>query len=107
MRIGARLQIPLNHLGVIAKFNGINVLQTRGHIKISFQTYLDKVLDIHKWQEREPGLNPIPMRNDTVYQTAIETVIPPADPGKQKELRDAHFNYRQVIGEAIYAMVTC
>ena len=47
-RIGNKLQVPLNHLGVIAKFNGIDVLQTRSHIKISCQTYLDKVLDTHK-----------------------------------------------------------
>ena len=105
-KIGNKPQVPLNHLGVIAKFNGIDVLKTRGHIKISCQTYLDKVLDSHKWQERKPGPNPIPMRNDSVYQSALETAIPPADPGKQKELHDAHFNYRQVIGEAIYAMVT-
>ena len=85
---------PCIPYGVIAKFNGIDVLQTQGHIKIACQTYLDKVLDGHKWQEREPGLNPIPMHNDTTYQTAIETAIPPADPGKQKELHDAHFNYR-------------
>ena len=47
------------------------------------------------------------MQNDNVYQSALETATPPADPGKQKELHDAHFNYRQVIVEAIYAMVTC
>ena len=81
-KIGNKLQVPLNHLGVIAKFDGIDVLQTRGHIKISCQTYLDKVLDSHKWQESEPGLNPIPMRNDSVYQSALETAIPPVDPGK-------------------------
>ena len=106
-QIGAKLQVPLNHLGVIAKFNRIDVLQTRGHIKISCETYLDKVLDSHKWQEREPGVNPIPIRTDSTHQSAIEISIPPVDPGKQKELHDAPFNYRQVIGEAIYAMVTC
>ena len=100
-QIGAKLQVPLNHLGVIAKFNGIDVLQTWGHIKLSCHTYLDKVLDSHKWQERKPGVNPIPMRNDNVYQSAIETTIPPSNLSKKKELHDAHFNYRQVIGEAI------
>ena len=47
------------------------------------------------------------MRNDSVYQSALERATPPADPGKKKELHDVHLNYRQVIGEAIYAMVTC
>ena len=92
---------------MIAKFNGIDVLQTRGHIKIPCHKYLEKVLDSHKWQECEPGVNPISIRDGKVYQTAIKTVMPPSDPGKQKELHDAHFNYRQVIGESIYVMVTC
>ena len=47
------------------------------------------------------------MRNGSAYQTAIEIVVPSDDPGKQKALHDAHFNYHQVIGEAIYVMVTC
>ena len=106
-QIRAKLHVPLNHLGVIAKFNGIDVLQMRSHIKISCQTYLDKVLDGHKWQERQPGVDPIPMQNDSVYQAAIKIAIPPSDPGKQKELHDAHFNYRQVIGEVIYAITMC
>ena len=37
------------------------------------------------------------MHNDSTYQSAIKTAIPPAGPGKQKELHDAHFNTRQVI----------
>ena len=41
-KIGNKLQVPLNYLGVIATFNEIDVLQTRGQIKISCQTYLDK-----------------------------------------------------------------
>ena len=92
-KIGNKLQVPLNHLGGIAKFNGIDVLQTRSHIKISCQTYLNKVWDSHKWQEREPGLNTIPMRKDSVFQSALETAVLPADPGKQKEPPHAHFNY--------------
>ena len=52
-------------------------------------------------------MNPIPTHNDSVYQAAIETVNPPYDPVKQNELHDTHFNYRQVIGKVIYAMVTC
>ena len=45
--------------------------------------------------------------NESVYQTIIKPAILPEDPGKQKELHGAHFNYRQVIGEAMYAIVAC
>ena len=46
------------------------------------------------------------MCNASVFQSALETAILPADPGKQKELHDAHFKYRQIIGEDIHAMAT-
>ena len=48
-QIRCKLQVPLNHLGVIIRFNGIVVLRTKSHTKISCQqTYLEKVLDGHK-----------------------------------------------------------
>ena len=48
------------------------------------------------------------MQNDSTYQAWLETVTPPTTLAEQKQLHDSHFNYRHVIGEAIYAMVvTC
>ena len=46
-QIGSKLQVPINHYGVIAGFNSIDVLQTKSCIKVVYQTYLNKVLDGH------------------------------------------------------------
>ena len=47
------------------------------------------------------------MRNDSASQGMLESAELPSCHKEQKRLHDAHFNYQQVIGEAIYAMVTC
>ena len=46
------------------------------------------------------------MKDNSAYQTKLETAAKPT-PNKAKALQETHFNYRQAIGKAIYAMVTC
>ena len=50
--------------------------------------------------------DPIPMRDDSKHQTELETATPPTI-AEAKALQNDHFNYRQAIGEAMHAMVTC
>ena len=106
-KIDAKLSVPLHQLGGIEKFNVIDVVQSNSFIKISCLSYLDKILDGHNWQETESTPNPIPMRSDSTSQGMLESTDLPSSPTEIKRLHDAHFNYRQVIGEEIYAMVTC
>jgi hypothetical protein len=103
-KVGAQLQVPLNDLRILKKFNGVDVLQARDYTKISCQTFITKVLKHHGWDEPTTQHNPIPMRNDTAYQAQIESAILPETPEEQQQLQREHFNYRQAIGEAIYAM---
>ena len=84
----------------------MDVQQTQDYVKISCESYLDKVLDNHEWQETITQHNPIPMKDDSKYQTELETTDLPT-PTEATALKQSHFNYRQAIGEAIYAMVTC
>lgn len=103
-QVGQYLSVPLNDLGIIKKFNGIDVTQAQNYVKISCESFLDKVLDHHGWQETITQRNPIPMRDDNTYQTQLEIARPPETIQEQQQLREENFNYRQVIGEAIYAM---
>ena len=104
--IGKQLTVPLHLLGRITEFNGVDVTQTRDYIKISCETYINEVLDNHQWQETITQHNPIPMKDDSKYQTELETATPPTLE-EATALKNEHFNYRQAIGEAICAMVTC
>jgi hypothetical protein len=103
-QIGAQLQVPLNDLGTLTKFNGLDIVQTRDYTKIHCQSFLTKVLKQHGWEETITQHNPVPMRNDTTYHAQMEGALLPATPEAAQQLQEEHFNYRQAIGEAIYAM---
>jgi hypothetical protein len=79
-KIGAQLQVQLNDLGILKKFNGVNVLQTRDYTKIYYETFITKVLKHHGWEETITQHNPIPMRNNTAYQAQIEMATLPSTP---------------------------
>jgi hypothetical protein len=107
-QIQSKMTNELNDLGIIKRFNGMDVLQTRQYVKISCQTYIDKIISHHDWANERHSNKPIPMRNDSSYLAELELSVGPDDPKAQRELEEQMgFNYRQVIGEAIFAMTLC
>ena len=104
--IGKFLKVPLNDLGVIKKFNGVNIQQTRWYIKISCQDYLLKILESNGWLDLKASNQPIPMRQDPTYHRQLELAERPTSPQQQEHIqKDAGFSYRAAIGELIYALV--
>ena len=73
------MTIKIKHIGVIDRFNGIDIAQTRHYIKISNQTYFDKILETKKLPSKPNHLHPIPMNPDPVYNREIEESIPLTD----------------------------
>jgi hypothetical protein len=99
---------PLNELGVIKCFNGLDIQQTRHYIKISCQTYINKIVEHHEWQHEHTANLPIPMHNSSTYQANLELFYGPKDVKEQQELEtQMEFSYRQAIGELIFAMTIC
>ena len=109
--INKSLTINVKELGMISRFNGVDILQSRNFIKLSNETYIDKVLENHqKWLKNAtplPSIRPIPMRDNTEYIREIENSSPLDSTEKDLLEEDIGFTYRQAIGELIYAMVTC
>ena len=74
-RIGAMIQErminPLNNLGTIRKFNGVNIEQTQSYNHVHCKTYINKIVEHHGWQHLETANKPVPMRTDTEYQSRI------------------------------------
>jgi hypothetical protein len=107
-QVGKGLTVPLHNLGILNKFNGVDIKQTRDYVKISCKSFLTEVITQHGWEETIEQHNPIRMQNDTVYQAQLESTELPTTKSEQKQLHNKFFIYRQCIGEAIYAMtVTC
>ena len=99
---------PLNDLGVIKRFNGMDTQQTKHYVKLHAATYISKIIEHHGWQNEKTSNTPVPMRNDSTYQAQIQLEEGPNDPKEQKQLeQQMQFNYRQAIGELIFAMTLC
>ena len=108
--ISNKLSAPMHKLGVINRYNGIDVMQTQDYIKIHNATYLTKILKNHAWLQdvQKTHVNPIPMKEGTKYQQLLETVKPPETEQEKSDLEmEMGFSYRVAIGEAMFAMVTC
>ena len=107
-QIGENLIVPLNDLGQIQKFNGVNILQTKHYIKVSCEDYLRKILTQHAWHNLPAAQKPVPMQSNSQHQTQLEsTPIQPLNPKEQLDHQNqAGFSYRAAIGELIYALIT-
>jgi hypothetical protein len=98
----------LHDLGVIKRFNGLDIHQTRDYLKISCEIYIDKIVSHHGWQNEKAADRPVPMRNDAAYQATLELATAPETEKEQRELEKAMgFSYRQAIGELIFALTIC
>ena len=104
--IGKHLQVPLNNLGLIKKFNGVNILQTRWFIKVSCEDYITRILTDRNWLTLKAANLHVPMRSDPTYQCQLEAATRPKDEKEQHLIQQqAGFFYMMAIGELIYALV--
>ena len=77
-----------------------------GYITISCEDYISKLLEMHDWTKLKAAHKPIPMRDDSTYQRALELATGPTTSQEQEHIqKQAGFSYRAAIGELIYAMV--
>ena len=98
---------PMNELGILKRFTGVDIHQTKQYIKISSETYIKKICEHHQWTNEHAATKPIPMRSDSKYHAELETTEGPDDPDQQQKLQhEMKFSYRQAIGELIFAMTT-
>ncbi len=108
--INSKMTIEVKKLGMITRFNGVDVLQTRHYVKLSNATYIKKILANHPWLTHEaypPSLYPLPMRADSMYQRKLELALQLTAQALDAKETELGFSYRQGIGEILYALITC
>ena len=104
------LKAPLKNLGIVNRFNGVEVDQTKYYVKIHNIHYIEKILTRHSWLHYVYKLSkaPVPMRSESKYLTEMENSKEPESEKERRELEiRLKFNYRQALGKILYAMVTC
>ena len=106
--INQHMRIEVKQLGVIDRFNGVDVHQTRDYIKITCEKYLFNMLKHHDWLATTPHIAPIPLQSDPRLMAKLEQATPPTTIAAKEDLKQRMgFHYRQVIGEVIYPMMKC
>ena len=104
------MTIDIKDLGRLNRYNGVDISQTKYYIKLSNETYINKLLEEHAWLLQDDDISniPIPTKNETTFNQRLETAVPPTDDELRRKLQlDMGLNYRQAIGELIFLMVTC
>jgi hypothetical protein len=103
------LRIPMHNMGVIDRYNGNDVLQTRHYIKLHCSTYLKKMLNSHTWLDTQQiSINPTPFPTDKTYLRQLQdTTVPQTQAEKESLQHKMKFKYRQVMGEIMFPMVKC
>ena len=112
--IDNKLTFPLKRMGLVKLFNGMDVIQTRNYIKISVETYINKIMPkylidpVNLRIEKFKAIKPTPLPTQKAFETAFCKSVGDPDPQVQAKLaKQMGFNYRSAVGELIYALVTC
>jgi hypothetical protein len=95
--------------GISNRYNGLDVHQTRHYIKLSCETYINRLLSTHGWETPSPNSSDrpdlVPLHPDVA--TRIALLVGPAEgtPEHHELAQKVGFSYRQLLGELIYAYV--
>jgi hypothetical protein len=96
-------------LGISHRYNGLDVHQTRHYIKLSCETYIQRVLQTHGWETPGPKESDrpdsVPLHPDVASKIAL--LSGPAEGSTEFSVLAAEmkFGYRQLLGELIYAYI--
>jgi hypothetical protein len=110
--IDGKLLIPMKHQGLVTLYIRLDILQTKDYIKVSCETYINRISNIHLdqgWMKSylisdQPTLLP----TTPPFLKALQTKEGDPDPVVQRALKKKMgFSYRSGIGQLVYAMVCC
>jgi hypothetical protein len=101
--------MDVKDLGLIGRFNGVDIFQTKYYVKLTCERYITKMLQSHNWLITGPlPTHPIPLPSEQDFIKSLEQAIPPQTvQAKQQLQHEMGFSYRQVIGELIWPMIKC
>ena len=106
-------KVPLKYLGLLDDFNGVKIQQSAENVVLSAEGYIERVLRTHGWEtpsRTDPAPNRcVPFSPDTLTQIYkdFDPQWTEDTPKFQERENEKGFKYRSVLGELMYAYVTC
>ena len=101
--------IEIPDVGIFERYNGIDIIQTRDYVKVSCESYLDRLFQTHGWDKPPSKASPymVPL-NPTTANDLMKVEGPPEKSPEARALAIKNgFSYRNLLGELIYAFVIC
>ena len=106
--IDSKMSAPLKREGLLRRFNGIDVVQSRDFIRIHCNTYISKIMAEKSFDLTITENKPTPMTSDNDKIRLLDTSVgPDNDADRLKLQQEMGFKYRAATGELLFAMVTC
>jgi hypothetical protein len=108
--LDAQLRIPMRRMGLIAMYNGLDVLQSRYFIKIYVKTWLAMTLQpyFETWLDIPDTKFPVPLGTSESFLKRLYSAK--GDPSTAAQLaleKSMGFKYRKGVGQLIWPMSTC
>ena len=92
-------------------YNGIDVFQAHDYVKLSPESYIDRMMQTHGWDapKHDPKvpIKAVPLNPATADQLMVKTGPPEKTPEAKAISKKCGFPYWNVLGELIYAYVIC
>jgi hypothetical protein len=109
--IDDELSIPMKRQGYLDMYNGIDILQTRDYIRITCNTFINKICDkyLNSWMQNFTSTEdqPTPLPTDPTWFKKFNAAISDPDPKVQAKLaKKMQLTYWSGVGELIWAMTT-
>ncbi len=107
--INVDLKLPIKIMGLITRFNGMDIQQSRHYIKITCIKYITKMVQSHPWSTLQPPPTmPLPFPSDKDSLRRLLQCDLPQMETEQKQLEERMgIKYRHVMGEVLFPMVKC
>ncbi len=110
--IDDKLLISMKRQGLVTLYDGLNILQTKDYIKVSCETYISWISNIHLdhgWMKSYLiSDRPTPPPPTPPFMKALQTKQGDPDPAVQRALeKKIGFSYWSGIGQLVYAIVCC
>jgi hypothetical protein len=104
------LRIPMKRQGLIAMYNGLDVLQSRWFVKVSIHSWLVGILEpyFQDWLDIPTVPFPTPFGSSESFIKKLYSTEGNPDPAVIASLeKQFKLKYRKAIGELIWPMTTC
>jgi len=108
--INQHLRLPIHILGVVQRYNGMDITQGKHYVKITCERYIKKMSQSYPWLQDIPQRNlPIPFPSDHKYIQKLihspETILTDAERSSLETKMG--LKYRKAMGEIMFPMIKC